>query len=86
MARRPSSSSIGLANSPEIARRNGSASFNPPKRDSNHLGDAARRPAPRTASSSQKLDSSVNFNDIDPDDLFTKYTVSEIRTVQHRLR
>ncbi|KAL1951513.1 hypothetical protein VTO73DRAFT_662 [Trametes versicolor] len=86
MARRPSSGSIGLANSPEIPRRNGSVSFNTPKRDSNHLGEAARRPTPRTASSSQKLDSSVNFNDIDPDDLFTKYTVSEIRTVQHRLR
>ncbi|OJT10057.1 Conserved oligomeric Golgi complex subunit 1 [Trametes pubescens] len=86
MARRPSSGSVGLAHSPEITRRNGSATFSTPKRDSNHLGEAARRSAPRTASLSQKLDSSVNFNDIDPDDLFTKYTVSEIRTVQHRLR
>ncbi len=86
MARRPSSGSVGLANPPEITRRNGSTTFSTPKRDSNHLGEAARRSAPRTASSSQKLDSSVNYNDIDPDDLFTKYTVSEIRTVQHRLR
>ncbi|KAH9858012.1 hypothetical protein C2E23DRAFT_864999 [Lenzites betulinus] len=85
MARRPSSGSIGLELSPEKSRQTGTTAFTTPKRDI-HPNEAVRRLATHPSSSSQKLDSSINLNDIDPDELFTKYAVSEIRQVQHRLR
>ncbi|KAI0375182.1 hypothetical protein BV20DRAFT_960271 [Pilatotrama ljubarskyi] len=86
MSRRPSSGSVGLADSPELTRHNGHTTWGTSKRDPAHLGDAARRPAVRNASSSQRPDNSMNLNDIDPDELFTRHTIPEIKMVQHRLR
>ncbi|KAI0361425.1 hypothetical protein OH77DRAFT_1492477 [Trametes cingulata] len=87
MSRRPSSGSAGLANSPGLSRQNGHITSGTPKRDVTYLGDpAARRPAVRTTSSSQRLDNPIDLNDIDPDELFTKHTIPEIKMVQRRLR
>ncbi|KAI0639590.1 hypothetical protein C8Q77DRAFT_1224547 [Trametes polyzona] len=85
MARRPSSGSLGLLNSPESSRQNGILTASPTSRGASHAGET-KRPAARSVSSSQKVNSSINLNDIDPDELFEKYTVSEIRMVQHHLR
>ncbi|KAI8990445.1 hypothetical protein BD414DRAFT_458895 [Trametes punicea] len=88
MSRRPSSGSIGLPNSPELGRQNGPATVATRRGSAIHLEQAAqaRRPATRATSSSQKVDSSINMNNIDPDELFTKHTVPEIKLVQSRLR
>ncbi|KAH9898216.1 hypothetical protein C8Q73DRAFT_788419 [Cubamyces lactineus] len=87
MSRRASSGSIALLNSAGPSHSNGTAAPGSSRRNS-HTAEIsqARRPAARTASSSHKLDGSVNLNDIDPDELFTKHTVAEIRMVQNRLR
>ncbi|CDO72958.1 hypothetical protein BN946_scf185007.g12 [Trametes cinnabarina] len=45
-----------------------------------------RRPSARAVSSSQKLNGSIDLHNIDPDELFTKHTISEIKLVQSRLR
>ncbi|KAI0673317.1 hypothetical protein C8Q78DRAFT_1067674 [Trametes maxima] len=87
MARRPSSGSIGLPGSPEINRPNGIATIGTPKRNSSQPAVSSQRPTgTRTTSSTQKLGNALNLNDIDPDELFTKYSVPEIKMVQHRLR
>ncbi|KAI0654239.1 hypothetical protein C8Q70DRAFT_1087860 [Cubamyces menziesii] len=88
MSRRASSGSIALLNPAQSNRPNGATGSTGPSRRSSHTAETlqARRPPARTASSSHKLDNSINLNDIDPDELFTKHTVAEIRMVQNRLR
>ncbi len=87
MFRRPSSGSVGLPASPEHSRYNGTTLSAAPKRPPTKIVDTTlRRPSARSASSSQKLDFLANINAVDPDDLFTKHTVSEVKMVQQRLR
>ncbi|RPD55909.1 hypothetical protein L227DRAFT_509454 [Lentinus tigrinus ALCF2SS1-6] len=91
MFRRPSSASVGLPTSPEHSLydglHNGHAHSVTPKRPPTKLADTTlRRPSARSASSSQKLDVLANLSDVDPDELFTRHTVSEVKTVQQRLR
>ncbi|OSD03253.1 hypothetical protein PYCCODRAFT_1409591 [Trametes coccinea BRFM310] len=88
MSRRPSASSIHLLGSPELNRQNGLPASVSSERNVSHTGEASqvRKPATRTASSSQKLNVPVDLNNMDPDELFTKHTVSEIKLVQSRLR
>ncbi|KAI0778364.1 hypothetical protein BD413DRAFT_465008 [Trametes elegans] len=86
MARRPSAASVALPGSPEQSWSNGITTYGTPKLNAAGHGEPARRPAARSISSSQKLDSSINLHDIDPDDLFARHSVSEIKMVQHRLR
>ncbi|KAI0328133.1 hypothetical protein GY45DRAFT_1255614 [Cubamyces sp. BRFM 1775] len=87
MSRRASSGSIALLSTAETNRPNAITAPGSSRRSS-HTAETsqARRPPARTASSSHKLDSLVNLNDLNPDELFTKHTVAEIRMVQNRLR
>ena len=85
MARRPSAGSFSLVTSTEPLHYNGlaSASSNPPSSLPTHH---TRRPSGRSASTSQKLDTLINVSDMDPDDLFVRHNVSEVRMIQQRLR
>ncbi|KAI0652031.1 hypothetical protein C8Q79DRAFT_73511 [Trametes meyenii] len=87
MARRPSSGSLGIPGSPEIIRQNGTAILGTSKRHSSYPAMSGQRPTgTRTTSSTQKLDSALNLGDINTDELFTKYSIPEIKMIQHRLR
>lgn len=86
MARRPSAGSLALLTSPEFVRQNGFAVPPTPKRPSGQLTDATRRPSARSTSSSHKLDNIVNLAGTDPDGLFTRHTISEVKLAQQRLR
>ncbi|KAM5533953.1 hypothetical protein V8D89_012378 [Ganoderma adspersum] len=85
MARRPSAGSTSLLTSPDLPLQNGTASATP-KRPPPLPLDNPRRPSIRSTSASHKLDSLANANDIDPDSLFTKHSISEVRMIQQRLR
>ena len=87
MFRRPSSGSVGVPTSSGDSLHNGHVLSITPKQLPTKLTDATlRRPSGRSTSSSQKLDVLANLSDVDPDELFTKHTVSEVKTVQQRLR
>ncbi|KAI0719966.1 hypothetical protein C8T65DRAFT_634464 [Cerioporus squamosus] len=84
MFRRPSSVSVGLPTSPEHSLHDGLTLSATPKRTPTKLADTAlRRPSAR---SSQKLDLLANISDVDPDELFTRHTVSEVKTRRERYR
>ncbi|PIL31763.1 hypothetical protein GSI_06467 [Ganoderma sinense ZZ0214-1] len=85
MARRPSTGSTSLLTSPEFPRQNGTAASTP-KRPPPLPLDNPRRPSIRSTSATHKLDILSKVSNIDPDDLFVKHNVSEIRTIQQRLR
>ncbi|TBU34734.1 hypothetical protein BD311DRAFT_802305 [Dichomitus squalens] len=84
MARRPSAGSISLVTSIE-PRQNGLSPATSKRHPPLPL-DTSRRPSVRSASTFQKLDTSANVGDLDPDDLFAKHSVAEVRMIQQRLR
>lgn len=84
MARRPSAASTSLSLSPELSRQNGI--LNTPKHHKAQPTDTTRPPAHRSTSLTQKLGTLATLNNMDPDDLFTKHTISEVKIVQQRLR
>ena len=81
MARRPSAAeSLRIPLSPEISRQNGSANV------SGHPTHSTGRPTTRVVSSSQKPKAALSLDELEPDELFIRHSVSDVRIVQQRLR
>ncbi|OBZ79452.1 hypothetical protein A0H81_01207 [Grifola frondosa] len=88
MARRPSTVSLGSL--PDITLRSVSNLAGPSSNGSTGIIEGHVKSLPRSTSSSTKLNGFAgpdgSTNEIDPDELFTKHTVSEVKAIQRRLR
>nr|BDS00032.1 hypothesis protein 8 [Mycoleptodonoides aitchisonii] len=82
MARRPSVVSLA-SSSDKISQHVRSPSSIAPRRASGAFPGTVSR---SVSSISTRLSGSLNLHEIDPDELFTKHSISEVKQVQHRLR